>query len=87
MVKGEKVVLPCNVTGFPQPEVTWYKDGLEVHSVLRSKFAFSGNDLIIDDVSEEDSGFFKCKAQNHLTSAEQISQLNVYGSLPGDGLP
>ena len=73
------MVLPCNVTGIPQPVVTWYKDGLEVHSVLQSKFTLRGNDLVIEGIAEEDSGFFKCKAQNYLNSTEQVLQLNVYG--------
>ena len=78
-VRGDEVILPCQVTGVPQPVVTWYKDGLEVHSVLQSKFTLKGNDLVIEDIEEGDSGFFKCKAQNHLNSTEQSFQLIVHG--------
>ena len=78
--KGEKVVLPCKVTGIPQPVVTWYKDGLDIHSVLQSKFALKGNDIIIEDIVEDDFGVFKCKAENYLNSTEQVFQLFVYST-------
>ena len=73
------MVLPCHVTGIPQPVVTWYKDGLEVHSVLKSNFTLKGNDLIIEDIEEEDLGVFKCKAENYLNATEQVFRLFVYG--------
>jgi hypothetical protein len=76
-VEGDEVILPCRVTGIPQPTVTWYKDGLDVHLVLQSKFILRGNDLVIKDLEEEDSGFFTCRAENHLNYTEQILQLTV----------
>ena len=75
------MVLPCHVTGIPQPVVTWYKDGLEVHFVLQSKFTLKGNDLIIGDIVEEDFGVFKCKAENYLNSTEQVFELSVNGTV------
>ena len=80
VVKGGEVLLPCNVTGNPQPLVTWYKDGLDVHLILQSKFTFQGNNLHLERVAEVDSGFFKCKAKNYLNSTEQVLQLFVYGA-------
>ena len=81
VVQGDEVLLPCHVTGFPLPVVTWYKDGLDVHSILRSKFIFQGNDLLLKGVVEEDSGVFKCKAENYLNSTEQVFQLHVQGTV------
>lgn len=78
VAKGGEVVLPCRVTGVPQPVVTWYKDGLEVHSILKSNFSLKGDDLIIKDIKEEDLGVFKCKAVNYLNATEQESRLFVY---------
>lgn len=77
VIRGDEVLLPCQVMGFPLPVVTWYKDGLEVHSILRSEFTFQGNDLLLKGVVDEDSGFFKCKAENYLNSTEQVFQLYV----------
>ena len=80
VVKGNDVVLPCNVTGIPQPVVTWYKDGLEIHSILQSTFALKGNDLLLENIVEEDFGVFKCKAENYLNSIEQVFDLFVNGT-------
>ena len=79
VVKSDDVVLPCHVTGIPQPVVTWYKDGLEIHSILQSKFTMKGNDLLIEEIVEEDFGVFKCKAANYLNSTEQVFDLFVNG--------
>ena len=79
VLEGGEVLLPCHVTGHPLPVVTWYKDGIDVHFILQSKFIFQGNDLLLKDVVEKDSGFFKCKAENYLNSTEQVFHLDVHG--------
>ncbi len=30
VIKGNDVCFKCKVTGFPQPEITWFKDGQEL---------------------------------------------------------
>lgn len=79
-MEGGNVLLPCHVTGTPDPDVTWYKNGLEIDSALQYKFELEGSNLLLKDVAVGDEGVFKCKAENFLNSTEQIFQLTVYGS-------
>ena len=32
---GQKLVLECQITGFPRPAYTWYKDGTRISSISR----------------------------------------------------
>lgn len=75
---GDNIALECHVTGIPQPEVTWYKDGLEIHSVLLSQYSTDSNRLAIKNISQYDSGIYKCLARNHLNSDEMLTSITVH---------
>ena len=79
VMKGDDTVLECHVTGVPQPDVTWYKDGLEIQSVLLSHYSVNSTSLAIKNISEYDSGIYKCLAKNHLNSAEMLTSITVHG--------
>ena len=78
------MLLPCNVTGIPPPVVTWYKDEIEIQSRSNflSQFQLQGNNLVINNVTEDDAGYFKCRAQNYLNYTEQLVFLKVTGMNP-----
>lgn len=65
-VDGTSVRLECQVTGAPTPEVRWYRDNEPL--IEGEKYQFEVNDemhaLIINDISEEDSGNYKVIARN-----------------------
>ncbi|XP_062505320.1 uncharacterized protein LOC134182020 isoform X3 [Corticium candelabrum] len=79
VTQGDHVLLPCNVTGIPPPVVTWYKDEIEIQSRSNflSQFQLQGNNLVINNVTEDDAGYFKCRAQNYLNYTEQLVFLKV----------
>ncbi|MED6253852.1 hypothetical protein ATANTOWER_004926, partial [Ataeniobius toweri] len=62
VTKGQRLVLECVASGIPTPHVTWAKDGLELRSHNNTRFLLSN--LLIDAVSEGDSGTYICRADN-----------------------
>ncbi|KAK1806183.1 hypothetical protein P4O66_000077 [Electrophorus voltai] len=60
--KGHRLVLECVASGTPTPQVTWAKDGLELRPHNNTHFLLSN--LLIDAVSEGDSGTYACHAHN-----------------------
>ncbi|MED6268612.1 hypothetical protein CHARACLAT_024207, partial [Characodon lateralis] len=62
VTKGQRLVLECVASGIPTPHVTWAKDGLELRSHNNTRFLLSN--LLIDAVSEGDSGTYVCRADN-----------------------
>lgn len=55
--EGELLLIHCNVTGIPPPNVTWYKDGKEL-------MQYSGEVLMIEQTVRGDRGVYTCKAKN-----------------------
>lgn len=49
-------------SGIPPPRVTWAKDGSSVAGYNKTRFLLSN--LLIDATSEEDSGTYRCMADN-----------------------
>lgn len=49
-------------SGIPPPRVTWAKDGSSVTGYNKTRFLLSN--LLIDTTSEEDSGTYRCMADN-----------------------
>lgn len=49
-------------SGIPPPRVTWAKDGSNVAGYNKTRFLLSN--LLIDTTSEDDSGTYRCMADN-----------------------
>lgn len=69
-LRRKQLSLRCQATGFPIPEVTWYKDG-EVVQTQRDKPGTSNRitrnwELFFLSFSEEDEGLYYCNASNSL---------------------
>ncbi|XP_071947832.1 hemicentin-1-like [Antedon mediterranea] len=66
----------CEVIGFPDPRVMWFKDGEPVSFDNRIVRA-DNNSLVIYDTSEIDSGLYRCVGINEAGEASVISELRV----------
>ncbi|KAM9436892.1 brother of CDO isoform 2-T2 [Clarias gariepinus] len=66
VLKGHRLVLECVASGSPIPQVTWAKDGRELSPQNNTRFLLSN--LLIDAVSDEDSGKYACHAHNGMGS-------------------
>nr|XP_056714427.1 brother of CDO isoform X2 [Euleptes europaea] len=62
VTKGQTLILECVASGIPPPRVTWAKDGSSVSGYNKTRFLLSN--LLIDMISEEDSGTYSCMADN-----------------------
>ena len=54
---SRRVTLTCGVFGIPEPNITWFKDGV----VLEGE---RSNNLVIVEVELVDRGRYKCNAEN-----------------------
>ena len=71
VVEGNGVILFCNATGNPQPNITWTKHGNS--SILSSSEAVRLTRL----TSEDNGAMYKCKVENNLGSAEANATVTV----------
>ena len=63
---GEEVVLPCEVTGDPRPEVEWKKDSFKIDFFnMEHKYFMKGlGSLVIPKVDIRDTDRYLCIAEN-----------------------
>lgn len=72
-------ILTCEVSGDPEPSVTWSKDGDT--NIPRAQFRNDGRILAIKDVLPIDSGVYECKASNKLGESRSSTLVVVAGKL------
>jgi hypothetical protein len=72
---------PFRVTGFPMPEVTWFKDCIAIQNNPDYQTTFDQGicTLTIEETFTEDSAKFICKAINAAGTAETNATLSVKG--------
>lgn len=76
---GELVLLTCEVTGDPEPSVTWTKNGNS--TIPRAQFKNDRRILVIKDVLPRDSGVYECKASNKFGESRSSTTVIVAGKL------
>lgn len=83
VTKGQSLILECVASGIPPPRVTWAKDGSSVAGYNKTRFLLSN--LLIDTTSEEDSGTYRCMADNGVGepgAAVILYNVQVFGKSP-----
>ncbi|KAM6438017.1 neuronal cell adhesion molecule isoform 22-T23 [Liasis olivaceus] len=75
-LRGNTLMLECIAEGLPTPLIRWSKEGSDL-PVNRTFFENFHKTLKIIDVSQADSGKYKCMATNRLGSAYHIITVNV----------
>ncbi|XP_022103679.1 uncharacterized protein LOC110986244 isoform X2 [Acanthaster planci] len=86
ILEGDAMRLEVQVQGFPVPEVTWYKDGTELHPCKNLQLKFDGDDtwaLIIRNILAREGGVYTCTARNKLGSTSTSAVINVAGLADG----
>ncbi|XP_013391894.1 titin isoform X2 [Lingula anatina] len=78
---GETVSLECLLSGFPVPEVTWYKEDQVLTNEFPYKIEHDGgrHKLTISTVWKQDEGAYKCKAENKEGSSSTLGYISVKG--------
>ncbi|XP_072856594.2 neuronal cell adhesion molecule isoform X18 [Pogona vitticeps] len=75
-LRGNTLLLECIAEGLPTPAIQWIKEGGEL-PVNRTFFENFHKTLKIIDISEADSGNYKCMAANRLGSAHHVIMVTV----------
>ncbi|CAH2045947.1 unnamed protein product, partial [Iphiclides podalirius] len=74
---GAQLSLPCEVDGYPEPEVYWTKDGVPLST--NDRMLITESRLTITSTNINDSGLYGCHARNSFSSHSSTLQINVEG--------
>ncbi|NXD75821.1 TITIN protein, partial [Halcyon senegalensis] len=79
VTEGESVTLECQISGHPQPTVTWYREDYKIESSMDFQITFKAGlaRLVIREAFAEDSGRFTCMATNKAGSISTSCHLYV----------
>lgn len=77
--EGQNISIPCNVEGFPIPQVMWYKDGRPLYQSRMIRISES-NRLTIIKSNVTNSGEYECQAANQFSSARSSITIKVEGT-------
>lgn len=79
IVEGGKARFEAVVSGLPEPEIEWFKDGKLVRDSHRFKLEFDGNRsvLTVKDAKQTDDGEFTCTATNKVGKVSCTIELVV----------
>ncbi|KAL7022058.1 hypothetical protein ACKWTF_012113 [Chironomus riparius] len=81
---GSEISIYCNASGYPTPEVLWYKDNraVEVSDHIR---ILESQRLVVVDAQPFDSGNYRCVARNEYSQAFAAEVITVEGfHIPSD---
>ena len=79
IVEGGNARFEAVVSGLPEPEIEWFKDGKLVRESYRFKLEFDGNRsvLTVKDAKQTDDGEFTCTATNKVGKVSCTIELVV----------
>ena len=76
--KGQTATFPCSATGDPTPSVSWYKSNSLVNTGANFVILSNGT-LLVTRVTQLNSGWFTCQAENQAGTREVKAFLLVAG--------
>lgn len=76
--KGQTARIPCSASGDPLPLIKWFKSQDSIGNDLHFSVLANGT-LVINSVSERDSGWFTCRATNDAGTVQKKAYLLVSG--------
>ncbi|XP_073439014.1 hemicentin-1 [Dendrobates tinctorius] len=80
VVEDNFVSLTCEVTGFPLPIISWWKEGIVLGPSSHHFLVPGGRILQIHQTKLEDTGEYACVASNQAGETKKTFSLNVYVS-------
>ncbi|XP_039352688.1 neural cell adhesion molecule 1 isoform X9 [Mauremys reevesii] len=78
---SQSVTLVCDADGFPEPAMSWMKDGDLIERGDNDKkydFNYDGSELTIKKVEKSDEAEYTCTAENKAGEQEAIIHLKVF---------
>lgn len=80
LIEGDDVIVNCNATGNPVPEVRWLKESEDGTFSPYKDSSWSKNNtyLTIQDLKKDDFAAYKCEARNKMGEAEKAISISKY---------
>ncbi|XP_063986915.1 muscle M-line assembly protein unc-89 isoform X2 [Diachasmimorpha longicaudata] len=75
--QGSNVILEGVIDGFPQPKITWSKNGQDVEDNVKTTFQHNHVRLELRNVNVKDAGRYTCTAVNEIGNASSTADLVV----------
>ncbi|KAM6933620.1 neural cell adhesion molecule 1-like isoform 2-T2 [Xenentodon cancila] len=75
---GQPAMLTCAVDGYPEPMVTWTRNGINLDAGDKYSFNEDGSEMTIMDITKLDEGEYTCIAKNKAGEADQELSLRVF---------
>ncbi|KAK2816160.1 hypothetical protein Q7C36_022431 [Tachysurus vachellii] len=76
-LQGRDAVLECSASGYPTPSFYWMR-GSEMIQIRSRKYSLlGGSNLLINSVTDDDSGTYVCVAQNKIENITASCELSV----------
>lgn len=72
-----KLEIPCDVTGHPEPFVTWFRNAEAIDLSMNVYKKRNDNTLVIEKVDLDDSGVFQCLASNEAGEKSSYAWIRV----------
>ena len=72
----QNVLIHFKATGFPQPVITWYKNG---HLIEKERKYFEERSLKLEKIQFQDRGVYTCTAENLMGRVELSVNVSVKG--------
>lgn len=84
--KGQTATFPCSATGDPTPSISWYKSNSPVNTGANFVILSNGT-LLVTRVTQLNSGWFTCQAENQAGTREVkafllVADFPVFTSTP-----
>ncbi|XP_076203576.1 vascular endothelial growth factor receptor kdr-like isoform X1 [Aptenodytes patagonicus] len=73
-----KIILECKVSGTPEPQITWRKNGYPISAA--SGISMENNTLVIERVKKDDEGLYECRASNDMGQDSTSAFIKIQGS-------
>ena len=78
--QGDTMELICEVTGIPNPEISWMKNRIRLDATFDSRISFpTSNSLKIMYMKRDDAAEYSCQAQSDAGSDSEIVDVHVRG--------
>ena len=83
VVINQTTVINCPVEGKPAPDITWYKNGVQLDATLQKRYEIlaGGRQLRVKKAQLTDTGTYQCLAVNKAGEDSVDFELTVLGSI------